>query len=180
MSQKGGLTDAISQRLAARTERALYGFNVSARQELQWWALVLIGAAFIYAGWTLDPQENCGPGGECAPWLVPVAFAMGVIVLPIGLGHLLSNPQRGSRVDFAGRRLYWWQGKESLDTHSLSLDDVALIKVRAGDDNDAVFLYDRDYTLLPFPGIEVIPWIYQDWAAALTRHFPHIRLEIED
>lgn len=179
MKKKPGFAEAMHNRMLARAEQSLHLFHVTARQELQWWLLTLVGAGFIYAGITVDPQSNCSADGECAPWLVPIAFGMGLLAFAMGLGHLIANPHRGSRVDFAARRLYWWQSKEERDAHSLSLDDVARIKVRAGDDNDGIFLYDHDGNLLPFPDQGAVPWAYQDWATALTGHFPHIALEIE-
>jgi hypothetical protein len=48
--------------------------QTSGRRGFSFYGLLAVGLVFVYAGATVDPATNCSWGGECAPWLVPVAF----------------------------------------------------------------------------------------------------------
>ena len=58
----------------------ILAYSRSARGDLRAWAMFVVGAIFVFAGLTIDPQDNCNDAGECAPWLVPVAFVLGAAV----------------------------------------------------------------------------------------------------
>lgn len=153
----------------------------SARVDLRWWALLLIGLVFAYAGWTIDPRSNCSADGECAPWLVPVAFVIGVAATMMAAMQLIINPGHGSCIDTATGELVWWRGRLSdgrtSDEGSIALRDIARCVVVSGSDDDDLYLYDHQGALLPFPGIDVVSWPYQNWARSLARHVPDLTIE---
>ena len=70
----------------------------TSRRDVRVYGMLLVGAMFVYAGLTLDPASNCDASGrQCAPWLVPVAFFMGVVFAVVwsvtfGLGKRLERP----------------------------------------------------------------------------------------
>jgi hypothetical protein len=168
----------FQERLPDRTAVETLTFACSARRDFRAYLLTAAGLVFAYAGATVDPASNCSESGECAAWLVPVAFWVGVFVAIAGAVNLWRNPRRGSRVDLAGRLLVWWNDHLAPTPQRLPLDEVAAIRVDTRGDDDRVTLLDRDGRALPFPKDEVIPWPYAGWAEALARHFPHIRVDI--
>lgn len=157
-------------------------YNISARRDIRTWMILLVGLGFLAAGATVDPAANCDESGrQCAPWLIPVAFWMGVVGTSMGLGLLAFNRKRGSRLDFAQRRLFWWDSAVSGDTHSIALDDVARIRVQqVSESDDRIFFYGHDGELMRFPDERAIPYDMERWARDLAVHFPHISVEIEE
>lgn len=143
--------------------------------------MFLVGLVFAFAGASIDPSTNCSSDGECAPWLVPLAFGLGVLFALGGAALLIVNPSRGSFIDPATRELVWWQGRvadgRATDAGRLKLADIARVVVVEGSDADELFLYGRDGELLPFPSDEVMPWPYRDWAARLANHVPGLVIE---
>lgn len=155
-------------------------YDRSARKDVRPWAMLLIGVAFIVTGSVVDPLRNCDSAGNCAPWLVPVAYCMGIVFAVIGAGQLYANPRRGSRVDLATGEVIWWQncvrGSDG-DGGRIHASRIARVRLDLGGDNDSVSLYDVDGERLPFFDVEVIPWPYASWAERLQRAWPHIRIE---
>ncbi len=156
-------------------------FERSARRDVRWWALFLIGAVFMYAGSVVDPQSNCSEGGECAPWLVPVAYLVGMVAAAAGAGHLWANPRRGSCFDPLTGELVWWQNRTF--RHSgvegrIAPERISRIRIVPQDDSaDAVHLYDLGGERQPYFDSEVIPWPYDRWAGQLAARYPGIRIE---
>lgn len=160
----------------------ILNYSRSARTDVRAWAMFLIGAAFVFAGLTIDPQANCNDAGECAPWLVPVAFILGAVVGLSGLGQLLANPNRGSRIDAESGRLVWWQnrfGGAGGDEGSIDPADIGLIRIMRNDDSaNAIHLYDRQGVRQFYFDEEVIGWDQEGWAKAMAERWPHIRVEV--
>ena len=154
----------------------------SARTDLRVYLGLLVGGMFLLAGFTVDPSSNCDPSGrECAPWLVPVAFCLGWLTTGICVALLIINRRWGSRVDIAQRRIEWWDSGVSRQTHVVSIDAVARIKVQRPDESsDRVFLYDKHGERLRFPTEHATPYHADRWARDLAVHFPHIQVEIEE
>ncbi len=155
--------------------------SMSARRDVRSYLLLFVGLIFAWAGATVDPSKNCDESGrECAPWLVPVAFVIGVLSSLSGAAMLAANRRWGSRLRRDERRLDWWDTRVSPGVRSLSLDDVARIRVRiVSDGSDRIFFYNRAGALLPFPAEEVAPPAYEEWARYIHREFPHIAVEVE-
>lgn len=168
-------------RQGANPDRALE-FTASGRFDVRYWLLLLVGLAFAYAGYTVDPRTNCDTNGECAPWLVPIALVIGVVSSMAAAAHLIVNAQRGSYIDLNTRELVWWEGKvrdgRTSDEGRLALDQIARVKiVDGGDSSDDVYLYDHNDQLLPFAGSEVIRWPFCDWAEKLADHCPGLTID---
>lgn len=170
----------------ARTEQPatvkVLEFSRSARSDVRWWALLITGLVFAFAGYSIDPRTNCSDSGECAPWLVPVALAVGLLATLSGLAQLIVNPRRGSYVDVAAGELIWWEGKLADgrvgSQGRLALSNIARVRIVDGGDNaDEIFLYDHDNQLLPFGGSEVIRWPYSTWAEQLAALCPRLVVE---
>lgn len=162
----------------------ILAYSRSARGDLRAWAMFVVGAIFVFAGLTIDPQDNCNDAGECAPWLVPVAFVLGAAVGLGGLGQLLANPNRGSRFDADSGRLIWWQnrfGSAGGDEGSIDPADIGLIRIVKNDESsNAVHLYDRNGVRQFYFDEEVIGWDQEGWAKAMAERWPHIRVEVEN
>jgi hypothetical protein len=156
-------------------------FDRSARGDVRWWAMFLVGLVFAFAGATIDPATNCSADGECAPWLVPVAFVAGVVFALSGAAMLVVNPRRGSYVDTAAGELVWWEGRVADGRASgagrMPLSHIARIVLISDSDSDEIFLYDAAGALLPIPGGEVIPWPHYAWAEKLAGHIPALMIE---
>jgi hypothetical protein len=157
-------------------------YHAHARRDLRPWGMFVIGAVFAYAGWTVDPLDNCNDSGECAPWLVPLAFVLGAGLGLAGLAQLLANPQRGSRIDPATGHLTWWQNRTAThagDHGHIAPTQIGLIRVVPQDDSaDAVHLYDLAGERQHFFDEEVIgdP---RAWAQAMKQRWPHIRVRLD-
>lgn len=158
--------------------------RASARRDFRLWMLLMVGLAFAYGGYTIDPRSNCGDNGECAPWLVPVALVIGLLAVTAALSQLIVNPRRGSYIDVAAGELVWWEGLvangRASDTGRLPLARIARVRIVSGGDSaDDVFLYDLDGQLLTFAGNEVIPWPYTKWAGELALFCPGLKIDEE-
>jgi hypothetical protein len=160
----------------------LLAYSRSARTDVRPWAMFIIGAIFVLTSLSIDPQTNCNDAGECAPWLVPIAFVMGAAVGLSGLGMLLANPNRGSRIDPDSGELIWWQnrfGTAGGDEGRIHPSEISRIRiVKMSDGSDEVHLYDRAGARQYYFDEEVIGWDQERWAKAMTEHWPHIRVEI--
>lgn len=157
-------------------------FEKSARRDLRFWLLLVVGALFTFAGSVVDPATNCDESGtECAPWLVPIAKWMGIAFGTLALTQLLFNPRRGVRIDPATGDLVWWQkrmGEATGDTgriHPSRIGRIAIIRNSESDDD--VHLYDLNGVRQHYFDNEVIPWPYDRWAKALAERWPHIAVE---
>lgn len=158
---------------------AILTYDRSARRELGSYALAAVGLVFAYAGGTIDPASNCSESGECAPWLVPIAFVMGVAAFFAGIGMLWANPRWGSRVDLTSRVLIWWNDQSSQGEHHIPLDSIGTIRIKYGIEERNVFLLDREGQPIPFPRDEVTPYARrEDWARTVAALAPHIKVEI--
>jgi len=149
------------------------------------WLLLVFGLIFFWAGSTIDPEKNCSDDGrECAPWLVPVAQALGAVVA-LGAGlQMFANPNRGSFVDPVTGDLVWWQGRVGAtggDEGRIHPSHIGKIRiVRQDESDDAVHLYDLDGTRLFWFDETVIPWPYERWAGNLAAAWPHIAVEVQE
>lgn len=156
-------------------------FERSARSDLRWWVALLVGLAFAIAGWTIDPATNCSADGECAPWLVPIAFVVGIVSAMMGGMQLIINPRSGSCIDTISGELVWWHGLvadgRASDTGRLALAHIARVVLVSNSDDNELFLYDAQRQLLPFPKDEVMPWRHDQWAKALATHVPGLVIE---
>jgi len=153
--------------------------QTSGRRDIRMYGLLGVGLVFVYAGATIDPATNCSSGGECAPWLVPVAFWMGVLATVGGAAALLRNPRRGSRINQRTGELMWWDETHSPDVRSLKLADVAVIRTDTSTDTSTVMLFGRHGELMPYAGAEVTPWPFPKWAHGVAKLYPHISVEAD-
>lgn len=157
-------------------------YATSARRDLRCWGLLLIGLAFVYAGFAIDPASNCSEDGQCAPWLIHMAATLGIAATLGGLALLVKNPARGSRVDLSANRLDWWQNRYAASKghyRSIALNQIARIRIRRDSDGDDISLYDRSGQRLPFFDREVIAGPPERWAEQLRGVVPGISLEID-
>lgn len=152
--------------------------QTSGRKDFRLYAVLAVGLVFVFAGATIDPATNCDESGECAPWLVPVAFWMGVIAALSGAIGLIRNPRRGSRINARTGELMWWNEVHASASGSLNLADVSIIRVDNSSDSSTVNLLGGRGEILPFGGVEVVPWRLEEWARGVARLQPHIRVEL--
>lgn len=154
----------------------------SYRRDLRVYAMLLVGAGFVYAGLTVDPATNCDESGrECAPWLVPVALCMGVAFAGAALAMLYANRRWGSRLDLARGQLLWWDNAAAPGTHAIALEAIARIRVQHPDESeDRLFLYGHDGARIRFPEERAVPYAPAQWARDLAARFPHIEVVEED
>lgn len=158
-----------------------FAYERSARRDLRFWALLLLGAAFAYAGFTIDPQTNCSESGECAPWLGPVAAVIGLGAMAMGAGALLANAGRGCRFDPASGELIWWQNRTRThagDGGRIAPAEISCVRLDRDSDSAEIHLYDQAGDRLPFFDSEVIPFDHEAWARDLIAHWPHIVLKL--
>lgn len=152
--------------------------QTSGRKDFRFYAFLAVGLVFVFAGATIDPATNCDGSGECAPWLVPVAFWMGVVVALSGAIGLIRDLRRGSGVNARTGELVWWNEIHASASGRLNLADVSIIRVDNSSDSSAIWLLDGKGELLPFGGTEVVPWKLEDWARGVAKLQPHIRVEL--
>jgi hypothetical protein len=157
-------------------------YEKSARSDLRFWALLVIGGVFAWAGLTIDPATNCSESGECAPILVPIAAVIGIASVIGALARLAVNPSSGSLLDLDRGELSWWQNRSSSnpgDGGFIALQDVALLRIeKESEGPDGVHLYNLDNKRQHFFDSEVIPWRYEEWGRKLVAAAPHIKLEV--
>lgn len=154
-----------------------YSFERSARTDFRVWALLIVGLIFVYAGYSIDPRDNCDESGNCAPWLVPVAAIMGLAATAGGLGQLWANPRRGSRIDPQRGELIWWNGRTTRsegDGGQIAFDRIARIDLGQNREDGHVSLYDQDGERQPYFDQEVIPWPADKWVDHLRHCSPHL------
>jgi hypothetical protein len=160
---------------------ASLAFESSARRDVRWWLLLIVGLVFALVGGSIDPANNCDANGQCAPWLVPIAVGFGVLALCGAAFMLMTNPKRGCRIDPATGTLHWWQWQRgpqhSADTGGVAITDIQRIRVVNTSDSDHIYFYGAD-GLLPLPDSECFPWPYQDWARRLVAAYPHVDLTV--
>jgi hypothetical protein len=156
-------------------------YSMSARRDWQTYLALLVGMVFTYAGATVDPASNCDASGRsCAPWLVYVAFGMGLLAIAAAVGLWGANRRWGSRLDLAQRQFIWWDTAVSEDPQHIALDAIGRIKVvRPSESRDQLHFYDRQGALVPFTDKHVFPCNVQDWARGLAVHCPDITVEVE-
>lgn len=156
-------------------------FSSSARRDIRIWGMFIVGSVFVYGGLTIDPASNCNDAGECAPWLVPIAFVVGVVFALAGLARLIANPKRGSRIDPETGVLTWWQNRTVVqegDSGSIDPADIGRIRIVKCDDSaDQVHLYDRAGERQPYFDEEVIGDA-ERWAEAMKARWPNIVMEV--
>ncbi|RYZ13865.1 MAG: hypothetical protein EON61_05730 [Alphaproteobacteria bacterium] len=152
--------------------------QTSGRRDFRLYAVLAVGLVFVFAGSTIAPASNCSESGECAPWLVPVAFWLGALASLSGAVGLIRNPRRGSRINVRTGELMWWNEVHPSASGSLNLADVSIIRVDASSDSSTVVLLDGKGGLMPFGGVEVVPWRLEAWARGVARLQPHIRVEL--
>ena len=160
-------------------------YEVSARRDFRFWAMLLFGLVFAYGGLTIDPQTNCSEDGrECAPWLVPVAAVIGLGCVLSALAHFKANTSRGSRLNLTTGELVWWQNRTSGhagDGGTVMARDIVRIRIDRGDENaDTLHVYGADGERLAFLDEEVVGWRLDRWAEQVVGAFPHIQLEVRD
>lgn len=158
-------------------------FTSSARRDVRAWGMFVVGAVFVFAAYSADPR-NCNSDGECAPWLLPIAFVMGALIGLAGLGMLMANPNRGSHIDPDTGDLIWWQnryGPSGGDEGRIAPEEISLIRVdRRDEGSDAVHLYNRAGERLFYFDEEVIGWDPERWANAMRARWPHIIVKLLD
>ena len=152
--------------------------QASGRKDLRAYLMLVFGLGFVIAGLAVDPATNCDESGECAPWLVPVAFGMGALFALGGLMGILRNPRRGSRINAVTGELMWWNEIHASASGSLMLADVAVIRVDTKSDTSTVTLLNAQGRSMPFGGTEVITWRLEQWAREVQARFPHIAVEM--
>lgn len=174
-----GIVEMIGKR---RTDEL--SFNSSARRDLRAWGMFVVGAVFVYAAFTVDPQKNCGANGECAPWLVPIAFVIGAAIGLSGVGMLMANPNRGSGFDPDTGELVWWQnrfGKSGGDEGRIAPEEISLIRIdRRSEGKDEVHVYNLAGERQFYFDEEVIGWDPERWGEAMRERWPHIAVEVTD
>jgi hypothetical protein len=154
-------------------------FSKTARRDPLIWAMLVIGLLFAWLSFQVDPQFNCDDSGDCNSWLVDFMRAIGGFFALAGAALLIGNHARGSGVDPQSGELVWWYGSmDKVQRHPLS--DISRIRLDLDMEIDDIHLFDGAGERLPFTGIKVIPWPYQDWAARLIERYPHIELEVRN
>lgn len=165
--------------MEATANNRLFLYEKSARRDVRVILGLIVGLMFAYAGYAVDPASNCDEAGNCAPWLVPVAWVMGTLATFALLRYLWINPHRGSYVDTATDELVWWTSNPA-KTERHSLSDISRIRIDLGSDSDDIHLYDGTGTRFGFAGTEVIPWPYERWAERIAGRAPHIDVVLQE
>lgn len=162
----------------------LTAFERSARKDVVFWISLLIGAVFIFAAWSVDPQKNCDESGkECAPWLVPIAGIMGWCAVAMGLGQLVVNPRRGYAIDAETGDLVWWKNRTSRskgDTGRIHPAHIASIRINRRLEDESISLIGDDGERLAYFDEDLIAGPYDRWAEQFRSTYPHVRIEILD
>lgn len=163
------------------TTTAPLAFERTARKGVMFWAMLLVGAAFLFAGNTVDPQKNCDETGkECAPWLVPLAAGAGWLIVAAALGQLWVNPRRGYSIDAQTGDLVWWTNRTSRtqgDMGRIHPSQIVSVKIIENDDSTTLSLIGQDGERLAYFDEELVPWPCDSWAETFQRAHPHIRID---
>ncbi len=152
--------------------------QTSGRRDFKLYAVLAVGLVFVFAGATIEPARNCSEDGECAAWLVPLAFWLGALASLLGAMGLIRNPRRGSRINARTGELMWWNEVHASASGSLNLADVSIIRVDTSSDSASVQLLNGKGELMHFGGVDVVPWRLEAWARGVARLQPHIRVEL--
>ena len=161
------------------SEADLLDWRRRARSDFRLWAVLAIGLLFAIVSLVTDPTTNCAEGGDCAPWLVPLAGAFGGAMALAAAIALVRDIERGSRLDSRTGELVWWQGRTRQRPGyggSISPGRIAEIRIDRSGDSDRLRLIDVDGQPVPGFDEEVVPTPLAGWAEALARHAPHIRV----
>ncbi len=158
-------------------------YERSARRDIRWWGMFLVGSMMCYGASMVEPAKNCDElGRQCAPWLVPLAMLVGGAFGVLGAARLVANPRNGSRIDKGTGDLVWWQerfgtsgGKEGR-IHPSRISRISIIS--QSDDMDEVHLYDLAGVRQHYFDGEVIPSPFENWARALAEEWPNIRVDV--
>ena len=158
-------------------------YERSARRDIRWWGMFLVGSVMCYGASTVEPAKNCDElGRECAPWLVRVVMVVGGVFGLLGAARLVVNPRSGSRIDPLTGDLLWWQerfgtrsGKQGR-IHPSRISRISIVS--QSDSMDEVHLYDLAGERQPYFDGEVIPSPVEGWAKTLAESYPHIRVDV--
>jgi hypothetical protein len=158
-------------------------YERSARRDIRWWGMFLVGSMMCYGASMVEPAKNCDESGrQCAPWLVPLAMLVGGAFGVLGAARLVANPRNGSRIDAGTGDLVWWQerfgttgGKEGR-IHPSRISRISIVS--QSDDMDEVHLYDLAGERQHYFDGEVIPSPFEGWARALAEEWPNIRVDV--
>ena len=158
-------------------------YERSARRDIRWWGMFLVGSVMCYGASTVEPGTNCDISGrDCAPWLVPVVMVIGGVFGLLGAVRLAVNPRSGSRIDPVTGDLIWWQerfGKRRGNGGRIHPSRISRISiVSQSDDMDEVHLYNLDGECQPYFDGEVIPQPFEGWAKALAENWPNIQVDV--
>jgi len=152
--------------------------QTSGRRDFKLYAVLAVGLVFVFAGATIEPARNCSEDGECAPWLVPLAFWLGALASLLGAMGLIRNPRRGSRINARTGELMWWNEVHASASGSLNLADVSVIRVDTSSDSASVQLLNGKGEVMHFGGVDVVPWRLEAWARGVAKLQPHILVEL--
>ncbi|MEO8650947.1 MAG: hypothetical protein ABI391_01515 [Hyphomicrobiaceae bacterium] len=157
-------------------------FERSARRDIRWWGMFLVGSIMCYGASTIESAQNCDESGrDCAPWLVPFVMVVGGVFGLLGAARLVANHRNGSRIDPATGDLIWWQGRYGTGggnegrIHPSRIGRISIVS--QSDDMDEVQLYDLDGERQPYFDGEVIPVPFEGWARQLAEKWPNIQVE---
>lgn len=162
---------------------AVKPYERTARRDVRWWGMFLVGSMMCYGASMVEPAKNCDESGrECAPWLVPLAMLIGGAFGFLGATRLVINPRNGSRIDTGTGDLVWWQerfgtsgGKEGR-IHPSRISRISIVS--QSDDMDEVHLYDLAGERQHYFDGEVIPSPFEAWAKSLAAAYPHIKIDV--
>ena len=162
---------------------AVKPYERSARYDIRWWGMFLVGSIMCVGASMVEPANNCDESGrQCAPWLVPLAMLVGGSFGLLGAARLAANHRNGSRIDPVTGDLVWWQerfgasgGKEGR-IHPSQISRIAIVS--QSDDMDEVHLYDLIGERQHYFDGEVIPSPFEQWARTLAEAYPHIRVDM--
>jgi hypothetical protein len=140
------------------------------------------GAIFVFAANQVDPATNCDEAGNCAPFLVYLAFGFGAIFAAFGLRLLLLNPNRGSAVDKTAGEFVWWRhriGDTGGTQGRTNGQNIARIRIAKREESgDGLHIYDQQGERLFLFEASVVPDDVEAWARAMADYWPHIEIEI--
>ena len=155
-------------------------FERSARRDLRYWTLLVVGAVFAVASLLVEPAANCDAGGMCAPWLVPVGLAVGSLAV-IAAGYaLVRNVRSGSTIDPATGEFVWWQGRAAgrRGTVEGRIDPARLARlvIARGADDDRLEAHDVDGQRLAGLDAEVVSAPLDEWGRRAQARWPHVEV----